>query len=280
MVEESNKAAWIVLVSVLFLHLLLVSLPEGRPRGTGFGRALLMDALTPAERLVDRSLSGIRSVWTGYFALAGVGQENEALREEIGQLRMEIQANSEAVLEAERLRRYLSLGDIDAGVPLLARVTGGDPSFSQRTVMLDKGSAAGIGPASPVRTPDGIAGRVIHLSRSSSVVQLITDPLSAVGALVGENRVQGLVRGNGTSELVLEHPEDGVELVPGQVVLTSGSERIYPKGLPIGVVVSVRPADRGPADLVNRAVVRPLADLTRLEEVLVLVSERSDPSAP
>lgn len=280
MVEESNKAAWIVLVSVLFLHLMLVSLPEGRPRGTGVGRALLMDALTPAERLVDRGLDGVRSIWTGYFVLVGVRQENAALRDEIGRLRMEIQANSEAVLEAERLRRYLDLEDVGPGVPVLARVTGGDPSFSQRTVTLDKGSAAGVGPASPVRTPDGIVGRVIHLSRSSSVVQLVTDPLSAVGALVGENRVMGLVRGNGTGDLVLEHSEDGVELVPGQVVLTSGSERIYPKGLPIGVVVSVRPADRDPADLVNRAVVRPLADLGRLEEVLVLVPERNDPSAP
>jgi rod shape-determining protein MreC len=280
MVEESNKPAWIVLVSVLFFHLLLVSLPEGRPGASGFARALLMDALTPAERLVDGSLDAVRSVWTGYFSLVGTHQENRALEEELARLRMEAQANSEAVLEAARLRRYLGLEDVVSGVALIARVAGGDPSFSQRTVTLDRGSTAGIGPASRVRTPDGIAGRVIHLSRSAAVVQLIIDPLSAVGAIVEESRLQGLVRGNGSSGLILEYPEEGVQLVPGQVVLTSGSERIYPKGLPIGTVVSVNTFQSDSADLVNTAVVRPLADLSRLEEVLVLRPDEAEPDAP
>lgn len=264
MIEESNKASWLVLVSALVLHLLLVSLP-GAPAGTGFARSLIMDALTPLQRLVDGSVHAAASVWESYFALRGAHEENLRLEAEIDRLRMEVQQNREAVLENDRLRRLLSL-DPPVEAPVVARVTGADPTISQRTVTLNKGRSAGIEPGSPVRTPDGIIGRVIHASLYSSIVQLVTDPVSAVGALVQESRVQGIVRGDGGTLLLFEHSAGGAELRAGQVLVTSGADRVYPGGLPIGVISSVGTE----TDLVSTAVVRPLASLGRIEEVLVL----------
>ena len=265
MVEESNKGGWLILAGALTLHLAFASLPSYSPGGTGFARSLIMDALTPAERLVDRSVSGLTSLWSDYFALLDTREENERLQSEVDRLEVERHLSREAILEADRLRRFFDI-DYPIGKPIVARVTGGDPSISQRTVTLDKGRAAGIEPPSPGRTPDGIVGRVIYASYYSSIVQLVTDPVSAVGAVVQDSRVQGIVRGNGTSQLIFEHSESGAPLVPGQLVVTSGIERIYPKGLPIGVISAVETV----TDLVSTALIEPSADLDRLEEVVLL----------
>jgi rod shape-determining protein MreC len=238
-------------------------------------RSLILDVLTPAERAVDRSVDAASSVWSRYFALVGTHEENLRLQEELDHLRIEIQRNSELVIEAERLRRLL---DLDPGreTSRVARVTGGDPSVARRTATLDKGRASGVEPGAPVRTPAGIVGRVIYAARFSSIMQLMTDPTSAVGAVVQESRVQGIVRGTGAPRLIFEHSEDGEDLRPGQIVVTSGSERIYPKGVPIGVIVSIETV----TDLVSTAIVEPAADLGRLEEVLVLDVTREDPPEP
>lgn len=231
-----------------------------------------MDTLTPAERLVDRSIHSVAQLWTGYVALVGIRAENERLQSEIDRLRMEQHLDREAVLEAERLRRFFEI-DFSVGDPIVARVSGGDPSVSRQTITVDKGRRAGVEPGAPGMTPDGIVGRVIHTSYSSSIVQLLTDPVSAVGALVQESRVEGIVHGNGTNQLVFEHAEAGAPLKPGQMVVTSGTERIYPKGLPIGVISAVDSV----TDLVSMAIVEPAADLSRLEEVLLLEAQPDDP---
>ncbi len=266
MIEESNKSVWLALAFVLVFHLLLVSLPADVPAGPGFARSLIMDALTPAQRLVDAAGNGVTTLWHDYFALLGTREENARLHAEVDQLRMQIQRDREAILEAGRLRRFFSLDYPIGEATIIARVTGADPTVSQRTVTLDQGYLAGYQPGVPILTPDGIVGRVVFASRYSSIVQLVTDSSSAVSALVQSSRVQGIVRGNGSGQLVFEHSEDGAHLMPGDEVVTSGRDRIYPKGLPIGVIVSVGPV----ADLVSTAVVEPSADLGRLEEVLSL----------
>lgn len=266
MVEESNKAAWVALFSALAFHLLLVSLPAERSPGTNLTRSVLMDLLTPAQKLVDWGIDGIASVWNGYVMLVETHQENERLQGELDEARMQIQRNRAAVIDNERLRRILDL-PLHMSDFVVAGVTGGDPSFGQRTITLDKGRNAGISEALAVRTPEGIVGRVLSPARSSAIVQLITDPASTVGALVEESRVQGRVRGDGTDMLIFEHSEDEIRLEPGQVLVTSGSERIYPPGLPIGVIAASVEVN----DLLSTALVVPAADLRRLEEVIVLL---------
>lgn len=275
MVEESNKAAWIVLFLALAFHLLLVSLPAERSPGTNLARSILMDVLTPPQKVVDRVIEGVTSVWTGYVMLVDTQEENERLQAQLDELRMQIQRDREAVIANERYRRILALSP-HVSDSVVARVTGGDPSFGQRTVTLDKGFSAGISPALAVRTPQGIIGRVLYAARASAVVQLITDPASTVGALVEESRVQGRVRGTGTDMLIFEHSEEEVRLVPGQLLVTSGSERIYPPGLPIGVIT----ASIEVSDLVSTARVTPAADLRRLEEAIVLLKAPPGAGAP
>ena len=90
-------------------------------------------------------------------------------------------------------------------------------------------------------TAQGVVGRVIFASNYSSVVQLILDSQSGVGVLVLPSRKLGIIRGNGTSELDLDYIDDDTDLKEGNEVITSGQDRIYPKGLPVGILSSVRP---------------------------------------
>ena len=182
MVPVAKRPGWIVLVSVLIFHLLLISLQTNKHNNAGFMRVWLLDTLVPAEKLVDGAVQGVRGVWTGYFALVGIRQENTRLQAENDQLRMQIQNQDEALREAARLREFLSLKESKIGTMVAARVIGRDPGRSSQTLTIDKGQADGVKINASVIRPEGVVGRVIGVGRTSSIVQLITDPQSAVQA--------------------------------------------------------------------------------------------------
>jgi rod shape-determining protein MreC len=110
-------------------------------------------------------------------------------------------------------------------------------------------------------------GRVIHSSNFFSIVQLVIDSQSAIGVMLESTRRQGVLKGNGSRELELEYIDDDNDLMDGLKFITSGQDRIYPKGLQVGVITSVGPR-RG---LLRTVQVRPAADLDRLEEVICIV---------
>ena len=113
---------------------------------------------------------------------------------------------------------------------------------------------------------------MIHTGHFAAIVQLVSDPESGVGIVIRSSRVQGIVRGDGR-DLELDLIADDTELAVGDELLTSGTDRIYPKGLNVGVIESIGPTE----DLMKTARIRPAADLTRLEEVLCLI-DRPDTS--
>src|SRR5262249_41941226 len=205
-------------------------------------------------------------VWDRYIALIGLHDENQRLKQENDDLRMQIANNHEATLEAQRVIALAGLKDSASGKTVVARVIGRDAGRSQ-TVTIDKGRAHGVKPDSAVITASGIVGRVIQSSNFFSIVQLITDSQSAVGVMVESTRRQGIVKGNGGRDLDLDYIDDDNDLKEGDKFLTSGLDRIYPKGLLLGVITTVGPR-RGRIKTVE---VRPSADLGRLEEVLCVI---------
>ena len=265
-VATSKKSVWIALAVALVIQTGLISVQARRHIDTSFVRVWILDTLAPIEKLVDRSLQSVSFVWNRYFALIGVYDENQRLKHEVDLLRMQIEKEKEDVLEAQRVRAFLSLQDSSIGKTVVARVIGRDPARSQ-TVTIDKGAAHGVKPDSAVRTPAGIVGRVIHSSHFFSIVQLIVDSQSAVGVVLETTRRQGIVRGTGGRDLDLDYIDDDNDLKEGDIFLTSGLDRIYPKGLPVGVIKSIGPR-RG---LLKTVQIRPSADLGRLEEVICII---------
>lgn len=276
-VVESKKPAWIALACALVFHTLLLSIQTNSRFDTSIVRTVLLDSLAPMEKLVDLTYDGVGNIWQGYFALIGVHDENESLRAEIDTLRMELARRDEEVREAGRLRQLTDLQSAAVGKVVVARVIGRDPTQLHQTVTIDKGQVHGVRPDTAVMTPDGVVGRVIAASNLFAIVQLITDAQSAVGIVVESSRRQGIVKGIGGRELELDYIDDDNDIKEGDELITSGMDRIHPKGIPLGVVTSVGER-RG---LIKAVTIRPYADLGRLEEVLCIVEhplEIPDPS--
>jgi len=270
-VIASKKPVWIALAVALVIHTGLISLQGRRRIDTGFVRVWILDSLSPLEKLADRASYGTLHIWDRYIALIGTYDENQRLKHDNDELRMQIAQQRELVLEAQRIRSLAGLQESGLGTSVVARVIGHDPRRSQ-TITIDKGTASGVRSDTSVITPTGIVGRVIHSGNFSSIVQLIVDSQSAVGVMLQSTRRQGIVKGTGGRDLDLDYIDDDNDLKEGDTFLTSGEDRIYPKGLPVGIILSVGPR-RG---LLKTVQIRPAADLGRLEEVLC-ITERAQP---
>ena len=265
-VIASKKPAWITLAVALVFHTLLLSAQTSQRFDTSFVRVWLLASLGPFEKFVDVSVEGIENLWSGYIGLIHVHRDNEKLLAENGRLRLELTQKSEDVLEVARLRKLLDLKATSLGNTVAARVIGKDTSLSGQSITLDKGSRSGIGKDATIITHEGVVGRVTKFSGDYSVVQLIIDSQSAVGFIVRSSRQLGILKGTGGNELEMEFIDDDNDIMQGDELITSGQDKIYPKGLPLGVVLSVGPR-QGNFKVVR---IRPNVNFGHLEEVLVM----------
>jgi rod shape-determining protein MreC len=149
---------------------------------------------------------------------------------------------------------------------MAAQVIGSSGSEQSRSLYIDKGENDGIKPDMAVITADGIVGKVLHAYPSTSLVLLISDQSSGVGAILEKTRLQGILKGTSAGEVALEKVMSDETVPAGEMVLTSGGDGIFPKGLLVGRVTKVGAG----SDLFLNIRVRPAADLSRLEEVLVV----------
>ena len=276
MVLPAKRPVWIALGSAMVFHLLLLSLQANQKPGPGFLRLWLLDVLVPLERLADYGVRGVYGVWDGYFALIGVREENQRLVAENNKLKTELRSKEEAIKEAERLRQLYGLSETGIGKFVVARVVGRDPSLSLQTITIDRGLTMGVKVNASVVTPDGVVGRVMSVGNFSAVVQLVTDAQSYVSSMMKDTRVQAVLKGTGGSDLELDYIDNDSDVAEGNELLTSGLDQVHPKGLPVARVTSVGPR-RG---LFKTVVARPIADLRRLEEVLIIVEPGTPPPEP
>ena len=265
-VIASKKPAWITLAVALVIHTLLLSAQTSKQFDTSFVRKWLLASLGPFEKIVDASVEGIENVWSGYIGLIHVHRDNETLIAENARLRMEGIQKAEDALELARLRQMMALQATPIGKTVVARVIGKGPTQGGLSLTIDKGTKSGISRDSTIITHDGVVGRVIDSTASYSVVQLITDSQSAVGFIVRSSRRLGILKGTGGAELEMAFIDDDNDIKQGDELITSGQDRIYPKGLPLGVVLSVGPA-QGNFKVVR---IRPSVNFGRLEEVLCM----------
>jgi rod shape-determining protein MreC len=155
-------------------------------------------------------------------------------------------------------------------------VIGSSGSDLSRSIYIDKGENAKLKPDMAVITAGGIVGKVWLVYPSTSLVLMINDQSSGVGVFLEKSRLQGVLRGTPNGELILERVMSDEQVVPGEAVMSSGGDQIFPKGLPVGTVSKVGPG----RDLFLNITVKPAADLSRLEEVLVVTEkEEREPVA-
>jgi rod shape-determining protein MreC len=233
-------------------------------------RIWTVSAITPLERGLVWIQNGAGNLWHNYFYLRGVRAENRQLKEEIEHMKLEQVRLNEDATQAHRLQALLAFKEQYISKTVPAQVIGSSGSDLSRSIYIDKGSDQGIQPDMAVITASGIVGKVLHAYPSTSLVLLINDQSSGVGAILEKSRLQGVLRGTPNGEVQLERVMSDEQVPSGETVLTSGGDQIFPKGLPVGTVAKV---ERG-KDLFLNVKVKPAANLSRLEEVLVVLQKQ------
>jgi rod shape-determining protein MreC len=262
-----------ILAALLFGQVLGLAIQVKRPgenTPTRLIRVWAVDAVTPLEKGIVRFQSGTRGLWNNYFYLRGVRQENRELKQKIEQLELEQVRLNEDAEQAHRLQALLGFKEQFIAKTVAAQVIGSSGSEQSRSIYIDKGGRDGIKPDMAVITADGVVGKVLRGVQSHvASVLLIDDQTSGVGAILEKSRLQGVLRGTPAGEVVLEKVMTDESVQPGERVLTSGGDRIFPKGLLVGTVTKVSPGQ----ELFLNIRVKPAADLGRLEEVLVITQQ-------
>ncbi len=268
-----------ILVAVLFAQVLGLAVQVKRANTTAETRLIQLwtvSAITPFEKALVWVQKSTSNVWHNYVYLRGLRAENRALKEQIEQMRLEQVRLSEDAGQAHRLQLLLGFKEKFIAKTVAAQVIGSSGSEQSRAVYIDKGTRDGVQPDQAVITADGIVGKVLRAFDSSALVLLVNDQTSGVGVVLEKIRVQGVLRGTATGELAVEKIMTDESVQPGERILTSGGDQIFPKGLYVGTVTKVAPG----ADSFLNVRVKPGASLSKLEEVLVVTQVENRSPTP
>lgn len=257
-----------LLLCLLLLALALITWQTRHATSPVLFERLVMAAVMPMQTAVTHSVQRVRALWQGYIQLTHVRSDNLHLQHQVEVLQSKLVHYEEAYLQQQRLRELLALRSSDFPHPVVAEVTGIDPSQWAEAVTLNKGSADNLGKDQAVVTHQGLVGRIIETTPQYATTLLLTDRRSAVDALVQRSRARGIVVGKSRRLCELRYVEFHEDVRVGDTIISSGFGGVYPKGLPIGTVTAVRQEAYG---FFHEVEVKPAVDLARLEEVLVLV---------
>jgi len=260
-----NRILVAALCCLALAAVLVASTATGRGRTDGFGR-LLLDVMAPLQRVGSVVSRGIGELWRDAAALFRRRAEIDGLEARITTLEEQTVRLEEADQENKRLRDLLAFRERLAGEVLAAAVIGRDATGLARTLTIDRGERDGVTKGAAVLAPAGVVGQVFLASAHAARVLLVSDHNSGLDAIVQRTRARGIVDGTVTEGCGLKFVKRTEDLQPGDVVVTSGVDGIFPRGLPIGQLINVDKRGQG---LFQYATVKPFVDFDRLEEVLV-----------
>lgn len=278
-----------VLIAILFIQVIALATQVRVPAanvpanagtygGTRLIRVWAVNIVAPLQKLFVYTGAGFRNFFHNYIDLRDVRQQNQELQKQLDQMRLEQARLQQDVAQARRLQDLLQFKEQFIARTLAAQVIGTSGTDLSRVIYIDRGTNDGIATGMAVISPYGIVGKVSRADRRTSQVLLISDPSSGAGVLLERQHLNGILKGtpSGTPEIQNVMSDEKIEV--GDSIITTGGDRVFPKGLKVGTVASVAPdMERDPFLSIK---VKPAADLNRLEEVLVIteLGERT-PSA-
>ena len=266
----SRQRPFPLLVAVVLMQVLLLAFQIKRDNDVRLVRVWAVEILTPLQRAATWSISTVRGGWRNYIDLRHTHAENEFLKAQVDKLQLQNRQLESRAAEADRLAALLNFKQSHTDVPMLvAQVIGASADLASRTIFINRGERDHLRRNLPVITPDGVVGKIVEVLPGSSQVLLISDQNSGVGALFAETRTHGVVKGTSDPLLRLEYIANEEKVHVGELVVTSGEDKIYPKDLPVGTVTSVKQGN--PFQVIT---VEAAARLDRLEDVIVLMTQQ------
>ncbi|MGH7294928.1 MAG: rod shape-determining protein MreC [Polyangiaceae bacterium] len=273
-----DAAIVIVLLAVPFFVLKAnMKAPENQ---SAMDRVILRVS-SPVEVAAAAVARGAGGVLDDYVYLVDVKQDNERLSYDNARLREQVHALEQAQVENRQLKRLLQLKDSLPGDSVSAQVVGKDFTefFRVTRIVLDKG-ARDVRPHMPVVAPDGVVGAVLHVAGDTVDVQLAVDAAFGVDVEDQRTHARGFVRGTGdparySCKVEMVDSRDEVEI--GDLLVTSGNGRWFPKGIPVARITRVLKRELGRDQDVDAS---PTVDFSRLDAVLLLVTTPGEEPGP
>jgi rod shape-determining protein MreC len=258
-----------LLLAALLLYPLLSFLSSGhRGREPNALDRVLLAIAAPIQNGLTSVFSVSGSGVEGYVALRGAHEEALACRVGLAQAQAEVNVLKEFRAENERLRQLLGYAEASVGPEVAARVVGLNPSPQFLSLRIDRGLEHGVRVGMPVVTALGVVGQIVRAVDISGDVMLMTDPASRIGAVVQRSRVRASIIGGGEGRPVsVEYVRREDDVVPGDVLVTAGTDNVFPAGLVLGIVDGVT---RPGSSMFLQATLIPAVDLRRVEEALVV----------
>lgn len=250
---------------IVSLHLISTGVRPGdlaaRPE------SVFLEILSPVDAALTRLSDGASSIVTDYLDLLHVREENARLRGELARVKSDRARLAELEAENRHLSELLELKDVLGSSAVAANVIGSDATGLQRTLILNSGSSAGIRPGMAVLANQGVVGKVIATSPNASRVLLIDDHNSALDGFDQRSRARGIVAGMVDDGLILKYADRSEDVRIGDTIVTSGLDGIFPRGLLVGTIKSVR--REGPG-LFLGIKIEPAVKFRELEQVLIV----------
>ena len=255
-------------MAILLFSLALMTLNVKQEKGVRFLDSIAGVILSPFQNFFTQTIQSVSNSINHYFFLVDVARQNDQLKLEVQRLISEKNQLIERLASQKRLAKLMAHEDDWEKRAVVASVIGRDATQWSKVVVINKGTQNGIKDHLAVITDAGVIGQVIHAGINTSKVLLIVDGRSAVDALFQGSRASGVVVGVGEDECLMKFVPNTADVEVGDPVLSSGLGGIFPKGLIIGKVSQVFRKKQG---LFQEIILIPSSDLSRLEEVLVLL---------
>jgi rod shape-determining protein MreC len=272
--EFFKKFGLILLTCIgVLAALIFYSLNIPHKRSANFIERGVMMAVSPVMKPAARVSGFFEDAWDNYINLVDVRSENLRMRDEIKGLNTRIVSAEETRLVNQRLEKLLGMKNTINFPVLTVTVVGEDLSSWFRTLMIDRGSSSGIVEGMSVVAADGVVGQIVKVAATTSRVLLLTDHTSGIAATIQRSRARGVVKGKGEGLCSLEFTTREEDVKVGDMVITSGIGGVFLKGIPIGEVTMVK---RGEYGIFQTVTIRPLVNISHLEEALVVLREPYD----
>ena len=266
---------YLVLILFLLIPVLSIDSTNRTPRDYRFYDRVALFITTPFQIAIHWSLDTAVDFYENYVALWKTRGENSELIDENRKLVNTIINLRELEQENIRLRNLLQYKENYKIQTVLARMIAKDVSSEFRAIRINRGKSSGIEPNMAVLNAEGVIGRVLRTTDSTSDVVTILDPLSAVDAYIMRSRARGIIEGLTDSLCQLKFALRVDDIQPGDLLLSSGLGGNFPKGIPVGTITKVTRKSFG---ITQKVEVKPSVDFSKLEEVLVVTKTDGSPA--
>jgi rod shape-determining protein MreC len=278
--SPSLRRSWMWLLAFLILHLVAISRQVDMD-GVSLFEKTVLSLFSPVQNTLSSLADSATEAWASFVYLRSVGVENESLKSRLRAAELQLLAQRAAVEENARLRGFLDLKPRLPMETLLADVVARNASPWFKTISINKGSSNGVFPGATVLSSSGVLGRIITVAPGSASVQLLVDRDSGAAVLTERGRVDGIVSGfqdssDGSPLLLMKYVPSLATVSPGEVVVTSGLDQLFEKGLVVGTVLRVSE----PVGLFKDVWVRPSASPAFAEQVFVALAPRERGEVP